>query len=227
MSNDETPLSDVRFLTVAQVATIMRVSKMTVYRLVHSGELEAIRIGRSFRVPEQAVDRHLADSNRNIPVRIYLAIGDNPGLIDVAVLDLLDTYGFQVEHLGATMIGSWFREFLVRTKDSAPPARLQLSTLANAIELARLDRRRSEIDLNQAEVVARLLKALDTESDALIQIGSVLIVKANNKIIVRNLSQTELEYFNQNPALFRDPEKALQILQRYSKEYPSSTVVSG
>ena len=47
----ETPLSDVRFLTVAEVALIMRVSKMTVYRLVHSGELEAIRVGRSFRGP--------------------------------------------------------------------------------------------------------------------------------------------------------------------------------
>jgi excisionase family DNA binding protein len=55
----ETPLSDVRFLTVAEVALIMRVSKMTVYRLVHSGELEAIRVGRSFRVPEQAVNQYL------------------------------------------------------------------------------------------------------------------------------------------------------------------------
>jgi excisionase family DNA binding protein len=55
----ETPLSDVRFLTVPEVATIMRVSKMTVYRLVHSGELEAIRVGRSFRVPEQAVNQYL------------------------------------------------------------------------------------------------------------------------------------------------------------------------
>ena len=58
----ETPLSDVRFLTVAEVATIMRVSKMTVYRLVHSGELEAIRVGRSFRVPEQAVNQYLKDA---------------------------------------------------------------------------------------------------------------------------------------------------------------------
>ncbi|MGD0934978.1 MAG: transcriptional regulator, partial [Streptosporangiaceae bacterium] len=32
MTATETPLSDVRFLTVAEVATIMRVSKMTVYR---------------------------------------------------------------------------------------------------------------------------------------------------------------------------------------------------
>ena len=32
-----------KFLTVAEVAEIMRVSKMTVYRLVHSGELPAVR----------------------------------------------------------------------------------------------------------------------------------------------------------------------------------------
>ena len=48
-------LSELRFLTVAEVAELMRVSKMTVYRLVHSGELPAIRFGRSFRVPESAV----------------------------------------------------------------------------------------------------------------------------------------------------------------------------
>ena len=62
MAADTTPLSDVRFLTVSEVATIMRVSKMTVYRLVHSGELEAIRVGRSFRVPEQAVNQYLRDA---------------------------------------------------------------------------------------------------------------------------------------------------------------------
>jgi excisionase family DNA binding protein len=62
MAADATSLSDVRFLTVAEVATIMRVSKMTVYRLVHSGELEAIRVGRSFRVPEQAVNQYLREA---------------------------------------------------------------------------------------------------------------------------------------------------------------------
>jgi excisionase family DNA binding protein len=55
----EARLSEVRFLTVAEVATFMRVSKMTVYRLVHSGELTAVRVGRSFRVPEQAVQEYL------------------------------------------------------------------------------------------------------------------------------------------------------------------------
>ena len=48
-------LSDVRVLTVAEVAEMMRVSNMTVYRLVHSGDLPAVRFGRSFRIPESAV----------------------------------------------------------------------------------------------------------------------------------------------------------------------------
>ena len=52
-------LSEVKFLTVAEVAAMMRVSKMTVYRLVHNGELPAVRVGKSFRVPEKAVHSYL------------------------------------------------------------------------------------------------------------------------------------------------------------------------
>ena len=55
-------LPDVRFLTVAEVAAIMRVSKMTVYRLVHAGELPAIRFGRSYRVPGVGCHRRAAQA---------------------------------------------------------------------------------------------------------------------------------------------------------------------
>jgi excisionase family DNA binding protein len=60
------PLSEVRFLTVGEVADIMRVSKMTVYRLIHSGELEGIRVGRSFRVPEHAFTSYLQDAGMSL-----------------------------------------------------------------------------------------------------------------------------------------------------------------
>jgi len=55
----EIHLAEVQFLTVAEVAATMRVSKMTVYRLVHAGELPAARVGRSFRVPRHAVEEYL------------------------------------------------------------------------------------------------------------------------------------------------------------------------
>jgi excisionase family DNA binding protein len=47
---------DMTLLTVAEVADMMRVSRMTVYRMVHSGELPAIRFGRSYRIPAAAVE---------------------------------------------------------------------------------------------------------------------------------------------------------------------------
>ena len=59
---DEGNFSDVRFLTVSEVADVMRVSKMTVYRLVRSGELPAVRFGRSYRVPESAVQQVLKNA---------------------------------------------------------------------------------------------------------------------------------------------------------------------
>ena len=53
-------LSKARFLTVQEVADLMRVSSMTVYRLIKAGELPAVRVGRSFRVAEPDVDTYLA-----------------------------------------------------------------------------------------------------------------------------------------------------------------------
>ena len=55
-------VSDVKFLTIAEVAAVMRVSKMTVYRLVHGGELPAVRVGRSFRVSEKDVNDYIERS---------------------------------------------------------------------------------------------------------------------------------------------------------------------
>ena len=46
---------DVRLLTVGEVADLLAVPRMSVYRMVHEGDLPAIRFGRSFRVPEPAV----------------------------------------------------------------------------------------------------------------------------------------------------------------------------
>jgi excisionase family DNA binding protein len=49
-----------RFMTVAEVATLMRISTMTVYRLIKSGDIAAVRVGKSYRIREDDVDRFLA-----------------------------------------------------------------------------------------------------------------------------------------------------------------------
>ena len=49
-----------RFLTVLEVADQLRVSTMTVYRLIKSGELRAARVGKSYRLREEDVDAYLS-----------------------------------------------------------------------------------------------------------------------------------------------------------------------
>lgn len=46
-------------LTVAEVATIMRVSNMTVYRLIKLGELPAVRVGKSYRIRQGDLEAYL------------------------------------------------------------------------------------------------------------------------------------------------------------------------
>ena len=55
-------LERARFLTVAEVAAQLRVSTMTVYRLIKAGHLASVRVGKSYRVREDDVDRYLAST---------------------------------------------------------------------------------------------------------------------------------------------------------------------
>jgi excisionase family DNA binding protein len=48
-----------RLLTVGEVAALMRVSNMTVYRLIKAGQLAAIRVGKNYRIRESDVSAYL------------------------------------------------------------------------------------------------------------------------------------------------------------------------
>jgi excisionase family DNA binding protein len=59
--NNNRPFPEVRFVTVNEVAEALRVSRMTVYRLIKQGELPALRVGRGYRIREEDVHRYLND----------------------------------------------------------------------------------------------------------------------------------------------------------------------
>lgn len=48
-------------LTVGEVASLMRVSNMTVYRLIKAGHLPAIRVGKNYRIRSSDLDRYLEE----------------------------------------------------------------------------------------------------------------------------------------------------------------------
>jgi excisionase family DNA binding protein len=56
-------------LTVAEIAEELRVSKMTVYRLIHDGELAHVRVGRGYRVPQPSFDEYIAVNTYQVALR--------------------------------------------------------------------------------------------------------------------------------------------------------------
>jgi excisionase family DNA binding protein len=55
-----------RLLTVAEVAGTMRVSNMTVYRLIKNGDLPALRVGKNYRIRESDVEVYLSDRSVHV-----------------------------------------------------------------------------------------------------------------------------------------------------------------
>jgi excisionase family DNA binding protein len=48
------------FMTVVEIAAMLRVSKMTVYRLLNDGHITCTRIGRAYRSRESEVHKYLS-----------------------------------------------------------------------------------------------------------------------------------------------------------------------
>jgi len=56
-------------LTVSEVAATMRVSNMTVYRLIKSGDLPALRVGKNYRIREADVAKYLSERSVRVEER--------------------------------------------------------------------------------------------------------------------------------------------------------------
>jgi len=52
---------DADLFQVDEVAKMWRVSRMTIYRLVRSGELNALRVERGIRIPRDELERYVRD----------------------------------------------------------------------------------------------------------------------------------------------------------------------
>lgn len=47
------------FLTVEEIAKILKVTKMTIYRYIKAGKLTAYKIGKDFRISKETLDNFL------------------------------------------------------------------------------------------------------------------------------------------------------------------------
>ncbi len=151
------------------------------------------------------------------PARIYVDDGDQES-IEKAFHDVLDAHGLIVSIELPSEYGSWFKRMFVRTKEATTVGHVRdtLSDLEKTLEMRIIATPEPEIDSRQSESVALLLDALQRTEEAVIQIGSILLIKHAGAILARSLTPRELIYFERHSFLFKSPAGALDALRMLS-----------
>lgn len=143
-----------------------------------------------------------------ISVQIFLADAEPGPAVEEAVREVLLMSGVEDVRQEQLVIRSWYRSLtglLKRATDSDATAEAR-----RAVELQVLDRFQAGIDGVTGDAVAKLITALNQTSGAVIQVGSVLLVKVDETIVVRQLTSREMAHWQHNPDLFKDPATPLR-----------------
>ncbi|QQQ77467.1 hypothetical protein IOD16_02730 [Saccharothrix sp. 6-C] len=124
-------------------------------------------------------------------------------------------FGFTVVRVGEPEIGSWFQRLGLVFR---PGAREKLADLAakaeRAAELHAVLQVRSQNDEREANAVGRLIEALGATETAVIQISSIIVVKADGVIVSKVLTEEQVKHLSHNPDLLKDPRAVLDALKQ-------------
>lgn len=174
------------------------------------------------------LDNNLLKIHRYIPIRIFLS--EEPSRVmqgeDIPRLffGCLEAFGFHKADEFPPEIGSWFQRLFGRTKDalSHPELLERLKKIERAVDLQTLHKVQSDIDVNQANAVAALLKAIEGEFETIMQVGSVLLIRTTSadgirKTWTRTMSQKEMVFLEQNQHLLKQPDDILNALRQNNR----------
>jgi hypothetical protein len=149
----------------------------------------------------------------DVLIQIYLADGRQHAEVEDAVTALMSGFGIASVYWEESVAGSWYRRIWGQVEQSAPPLEEVVPKAVRAVEMKTLLSQQAGIDAAQGDALAKLISALAAENSAVIQMGSMLLVKAKGVVMARNLTQLEMIQLERNPALMRDPDTIIQQLR--------------
>lgn len=173
-----------------------------------------------------------AASNVTRPARIYVSSEDHAVLDGVrdGVRAILDDVGFRELARFPTVSGSWFQRLFFASRRELSPNQVaaSLAKPERSAGVRALDLPQSQVDQNRADGVSRLLTSLESTPSALVQIGSILILKTEGTPVVVNLTPRELSELERNPALFGSPAEAMKALRNLrARQCDRTSIESG
>jgi len=87
-------MSDDKYISIPQLALILGITRIAVYRKVKGGKIKAIRIGRNFAIPREEVNR-IVGKIKGKPLN-----EEGKKQIDIVIAKTMAEYGEVIKRLG-------------------------------------------------------------------------------------------------------------------------------
>ncbi|RSN60622.1 hypothetical protein DMH01_15090 [Amycolatopsis sp. WAC 04182] len=162
------------------------------------------------RVPRQVASDD-AVPRTDLPVTIYLTNERVHEQVETAVTDLLARAGAEIIDKDEPVLGSWFRRLWVKGSTS-PTARDAAVSAAHALDARLVLSQDATITATMMQNLGPVLTALQPTPDAVLRIGALLIVKADNVVAVHQLTAAQQLTLDHQPHLLTSPHDILRAL---------------
>ncbi|WP_280376514.1 hypothetical protein [Nocardia wallacei] len=174
------------------------------------GGSEPSRLGRSLGEGDDSGTLNWFE----VPVTIYLSDETAAGEVQNAVENLLGTTGAEVISRDDPIRGSWFRAMkaAVRRRADSPAVREAGLTAARSAD-AYLQMQVAENTAKLMENLGPVIESLADTKQAVIRVGAVLLVKANESMVVHQLTADQQIRLDHQPGLLRSPREILVLLE--------------
>jgi len=163
-----------------------------------------------------------------IEAEIYLDSNEPDSILDAYtyIKLALNNLDFELNLELPAVFGSWYKRLIAKSKSAITSEEVtsRLKEMEYAFEVNGILKQQSEIDKNQSEALLNILKGIENTPNAVIRIGSLLVIKVTSAITnipsihVRTLAIKELHFLNKNPHLTNNPVELLDSLSRNNND---------
>ncbi|MEU6718007.1 hypothetical protein ABZ897_41620 [Nonomuraea sp. NPDC046802] len=139
--------------------------------------------------------------------------------VQAALVDMAEAFGWTLTPASAPLRGSFFRRFRVAAVNlfTSASAKEIAAEVRRGVQLATIHNQQADNDQKQAEAVSNLLRSLEGTDQAVLLVGSVLILKDGDKVAARTLTQRQLTFLERHPTSVTDPAAVLVALDECAR----------
>lgn len=147
-------------------------------------------------------------------ISVFLENTADADEIEAAVRAAADQLGLDIIADSSPLFGSWFKRLLARGKEEFTEDRVHgaIEGALRAVELEQVEKRQAQVNATNIDAVAGLIDKLNNTPAAVVQIGSLILIKTSETLVVRELTQAEQATLRDNPILLTNPDAAAAVL---------------